>query len=183
MTRQRSLVNQTRAARFGGAFAFLPSHHSPRKTPAGFISSPPGGERWEAMAGWGPSRLPTCGPWGRGVALERELSRDGSHYSISSGILPSLGARSNRRVKLRPFIVSPYDRRYRFFFFFRGVLLVISSRSVLLACVVLPTVDLCGLDWKVAPCCCIAGLMLLPHRWLALPALILVMVGDELVVL
>jgi len=45
--------------------------------------------------------------------MERELSRDGSHYSISSGILPSLGARSNRRVKLRPFIVSPYDRRYR----------------------------------------------------------------------
>jgi hypothetical protein len=46
--------------------------------------------------------------------MERELSRDGSHYSISSGILPSLGARSNRRVKLRPFIVSPYDRRYRY---------------------------------------------------------------------
>ncbi|KAF7838645.1 potassium channel AKT1-like [Senna tora] len=45
---------------------------------------------------------------------ELELSRDGSHYSLSTGILPSLGARSNRRVKLRRFIVSPYDRRYRF---------------------------------------------------------------------
>jgi hypothetical protein len=133
---QRSLVNQTRAARFGGAFAFLPSHHSPRKTPAGFISSPPGGERWEAMAGWGPSRLPTCGPWGRGVALERELSRDGSHYSISSGILPSLGARSNRRAKLRPFIVSPYDRRYRFA---ASSSLLVSSRPVLPACAILPT--------------------------------------------
>ena len=69
------------------------------------------------MAGWGSSRVAACGPWGcggGGVALERELSRDGSHYSISGGILPSLGARSNRRVKLRPFIVSPYDRRYRF---------------------------------------------------------------------
>jgi hypothetical protein len=63
------------------------------------------------MAGWGTSQMARCGPWGGG--LERELSRDGSHYSISSGILPSLGARSNRRVKLRPFVVSPYDRRYR----------------------------------------------------------------------
>ncbi|KAL9440493.1 hypothetical protein AB3S75_019207 [Citrus x aurantiifolia] len=42
-----------------------------------------------------------------------QLSRDGSHYSLSTGVLPSLGARSNRRVKLRRFIVSPYDRRYR----------------------------------------------------------------------
>lgn len=42
-----------------------------------------------------------------------QLSRDGSHYSLSTGILPSLGARSNRRVKLRSFILSPYDRRYR----------------------------------------------------------------------
>ncbi|XP_022749735.1 potassium channel AKT1-like [Durio zibethinus] len=41
------------------------------------------------------------------------LSRESSHYSLSTGILPSLGARSNRRVKLRRFIVSPYDRRYR----------------------------------------------------------------------
>ncbi|XP_057960180.1 potassium channel AKT1-like [Malania oleifera] len=30
-----------------------------------------------------------------------------------TGLLPSLGARSNRRVKLRPFIVSPFDPRYR----------------------------------------------------------------------
>lgn len=41
------------------------------------------------------------------------ISRDGSHYSLTSGILPALGARGNRRVKLRPFILSPYDRRYR----------------------------------------------------------------------
>ncbi|KAG6523679.1 hypothetical protein ZIOFF_013554 [Zingiber officinale] len=45
--------------------------------------------------------------------IEAEISRDDSHYSLSTGILPSLGARSNRRVKLRRFIVSPYDRRYR----------------------------------------------------------------------
>ncbi|KAK7330161.1 hypothetical protein VNO77_24347 [Canavalia gladiata] len=44
---------------------------------------------------------------------ELELSRDGSHYSLTTGILPSLGASSNRRIKLRPFIIAPYDRRYR----------------------------------------------------------------------
>uniref|UniRef100_A0A6N2ML93 Potassium channel n=1 Tax=Salix viminalis TaxID=40686 RepID=A0A6N2ML93_SALVM len=42
-----------------------------------------------------------------------QLSRDGSHYSLSTGILPSLGARSNPRVQLSRFIISPYDRRYR----------------------------------------------------------------------
>ncbi|KAI4377359.1 hypothetical protein MLD38_014999 [Melastoma candidum] len=43
----------------------------------------------------------------------QDMSRDGSHYSISTGILPSLGARSNRRVKLRRSIISPYNRYYR----------------------------------------------------------------------
>ncbi|KAL8234928.1 hypothetical protein R6Q59_021028 [Mikania micrantha] len=42
-----------------------------------------------------------------------QISRDGSQYSLTTAILPSLGARSNRRVKLRSFIISPYDRRYR----------------------------------------------------------------------
>ncbi|KAG6472594.1 hypothetical protein ZIOFF_070066 [Zingiber officinale] len=36
-----------------------------------------------------------------GIEAEKEISRDGSHYSLSTEILPSLGARSNRRVKLR----------------------------------------------------------------------------------
>ncbi|XP_078428864.1 potassium channel AKT1-like [Wolffia australiana] len=45
--------------------------------------------------------------------VEMEMSKDGSQYSLSHAILPSLGARSNRRVKLRPFIISPYDFRYR----------------------------------------------------------------------
>ncbi|KAK4791659.1 hypothetical protein SAY86_032072 [Trapa natans] len=43
----------------------------------------------------------------------QELSRDGSHYSLATGILPSLGARSHQRVHLRRFIISPYDHRYR----------------------------------------------------------------------
>ncbi|GMQ03197.1 hypothetical protein CsSME_00049086 [Camellia sinensis var. sinensis] len=47
--------------------------------------------------------------------LEHEhLSRDGrSSYSLSSGILPSLGAHSNRKTKLRRFVVSPFDARFR----------------------------------------------------------------------
>ncbi|KAG8077394.1 hypothetical protein GUJ93_ZPchr0007g5451 [Zizania palustris] len=75
-------------------------------------------------------RLPACGPWGDNGAyagVERELSRDGSHYSISSAILPSLGARSNRRIRLGRFIISPYDRRYRVWETFLIVLVVYSS--------------------------------------------------------
>ncbi|KAG6479153.1 hypothetical protein ZIOFF_062614 [Zingiber officinale] len=62
-----------------------------------------------------------------GIKAEKEISLDGSHYSLSNGILPSLGARSNRRVKLRRFIVSPYDRRYRAWEIFLIVLVVYSA--------------------------------------------------------
>ncbi|RDY04230.1 Potassium channel AKT1, partial [Mucuna pruriens] len=58
---------------------------------------------------------------------ELELSRDGSHYSLSTGILPSLGAKSNRRIKLRPFILSPYDRRYRIWETFLVILVVYTA--------------------------------------------------------
>ncbi|MFS7982272.1 putative cyclic nucleotide-binding domain, potassium channel, voltage-dependent, EAG/ELK/ERG [Helianthus anomalus] len=58
-------------------------------------------------------RVSMCG----GTQELEQMSRDGSHshsqYSLTTAILPSLGARSNRRVKLRNFIISPYDRRYR----------------------------------------------------------------------
>ncbi|KAL0345108.1 UNVERIFIED_CONTAM: Potassium channel AKT1 [Sesamum radiatum] len=57
-------------------------------------------------------RVSMCGGGAEAREIE-QLSREGSHYSLSTGILPSLGARSNLRVKLRSFIVSPYDRRYR----------------------------------------------------------------------
>ncbi|XP_041005098.1 potassium channel AKT1-like [Juglans microcarpa x Juglans regia] len=56
-----------------------------------------------------------------------QLSRDGSHYSLSTGILPSLGARSNRRVKLRRLIISPYDRRYRIWETFLVVLVIYTA--------------------------------------------------------
>ncbi|KAI8022015.1 Potassium channel AKT1 [Camellia lanceoleosa] len=42
-----------------------------------------------------------------------QLSREVSHYNLTTGILPSLGARSDRGVKLHRFILSPYDHRYR----------------------------------------------------------------------
>nr|ANS59119.1 potassium channel transporter [Lycium barbarum] len=63
-----------------------------------------------------------------GAAQEiEELSRDSSHYSLSTGILPSLGARSNRRVKLQRFIVSPYDRHYRLWETFLVVLVIYTA--------------------------------------------------------
>ncbi|KAK2661054.1 hypothetical protein Ddye_007587 [Dipteronia dyeriana] len=57
-----------------------------------------------------------CG--GRDDKEVEALSRDEgsqSQYSISAGILPSLGAtgRSTRRIILRRFIISPFDPRYR----------------------------------------------------------------------
>ncbi|KAK7264984.1 hypothetical protein RJT34_32599 [Clitoria ternatea] len=58
---------------------------------------------------------------------EVELSRDGSHYSLSTGVLPSLGARSNRRIKLRPLILSPYDHRYRIWNTFLIVLVLYTA--------------------------------------------------------
>ncbi|KAK9682624.1 hypothetical protein RND81_10G086200 [Saponaria officinalis] len=54
-------------------------------------------------------KVKTCG-----VEEINEGSIDGgSQYSLSNGVLPSLGARSNRRVVLRQFIISPFDPRYR----------------------------------------------------------------------
>ncbi|XP_028548695.1 potassium channel AKT1-like [Dendrobium catenatum] len=55
------------------------------------------------------------------------LSRDGSHYSATSNILPALGSRGNRRLKLRPFILSPYDKRYRAWETFLIVLVAYSA--------------------------------------------------------
>ncbi|KAL8456538.1 hypothetical protein ACS0TY_034671 [Phlomoides rotata] len=55
---------------------------------------------------------------------------EGSHhssYSLSTGILPSLGARSNRRIQLPSFILSPYDRRYRVWQNFLVVLVIYTA--------------------------------------------------------
>ncbi|KAM6584503.1 hypothetical protein CsatB_011505 [Cannabis sativa] len=57
-----------------------------------------------------------------------QLSREGSQYSLSTGILPSLGARaSNRRNKLKWFIISPYNHRYRVWETFLVVLVVYTA--------------------------------------------------------
>ncbi|KAA0046731.1 potassium channel AKT1 [Cucumis melo var. makuwa] len=76
----------------------------------------------ESLRNRGGFRVSVCGQ----EELE-QLSRDGSQYSLTTGILPSLGARSNRRVKLRRFIISPYDRRYRIWETFLVVLVVYTA--------------------------------------------------------
>ncbi|KAK9682619.1 hypothetical protein RND81_10G085800 [Saponaria officinalis] len=46
--------------------------------------------------------------------LKEWLKKDGtSQYSLSNGVLPSLGARSNRGIALRRFTVSPFDPHYK----------------------------------------------------------------------
>ncbi|XP_078153292.1 potassium channel AKT1-like [Carex rostrata] len=55
------------------------------------------------------------------------ISREGSHYSLASGMLPSLGAKSTRTVKLGPLIISPYDRRYRVWKVFLIVLVMYTA--------------------------------------------------------
>ncbi|KAL8158701.1 hypothetical protein V2J09_000238 [Rumex salicifolius] len=52
---------------------------------------------------------------------------DGSFYSLTTDILPPLGARSNRRVRLRRFVISPYDRRYRFWETYLVILVVYTA--------------------------------------------------------
>ncbi|XAR66941.1 hypothetical protein NMG60_11013329 [Bertholletia excelsa] len=70
-------------------------------------------------------RASMCGASGPEI---EQLSREGSsHYSLSTGILPSLGARSHRNVKLRRFIISPTDRRYRAWETFLVVLVVYTA--------------------------------------------------------
>ncbi|KAL5197262.1 hypothetical protein ABZP36_000774 [Zizania latifolia] len=79
--------------------------------------------------------MPTkCGPLGHGGAgggagLARQLSSPHAspRFSFSSSILPSLGARSHRHVRLRRFIVSPYDRRYRLWENYLIILVVYSA--------------------------------------------------------
>lgn len=47
---------------------------------------------------------------------ENQTRDDASQYSLAGVLLPSLGAtaiRGSRRPKPRPFIISPYNHRYK----------------------------------------------------------------------
>ncbi|KAJ9183994.1 hypothetical protein P3X46_007784 [Hevea brasiliensis] len=63
--------------------------------------------------------LPEGGGKGMGGHDDEEIDKytrdDRSYFSLTGEILPSLGknAVSNRRIELRPFIISPFDPRYR----------------------------------------------------------------------
>ncbi|KAG6530064.1 hypothetical protein ZIOFF_012285 [Zingiber officinale] len=56
-----------------------------------------------------------------------KLQPFGESYSFSSDLLPSLGANINQSIKLRRFIVSPFDSRYRAWQMFLILLVVYSA--------------------------------------------------------
>ncbi|XP_047325307.1 potassium channel AKT1-like [Impatiens glandulifera] len=63
-----------------------------------------------------------CGEQELNKELE-EQSLDGrSSYSITGDILPSLGAHVNRRIKLRSYIISPFNSNYRIWEIFLALL-------------------------------------------------------------
>lgn len=58
--------------------------------------------------------IPPAAVRGGEEADEDVKTEEGSFYSLTTDILPPFGAQSNRRVRLRRFVISPYDTRYRF---------------------------------------------------------------------
>ncbi|KAJ4787913.1 Potassium channel [Rhynchospora pubera] len=74
-------------------------------------------------------RLGAAACWAKTAEVDHDISRDGSHYSLASGILlPSLGAKSNRNLKVSGrFIISPHDRRYRVWKVFLIVLVIYTA--------------------------------------------------------
>ncbi|KNA06432.1 hypothetical protein SOVF_181220 [Spinacia oleracea] len=67
---------------------------------------------------------PICGRRIKEFEVEIEGS---SHYSLSNGVLPSLGARSNRGVLLHRSTVSPFNPRYRIWEMFLVLLVFYTS--------------------------------------------------------
>ncbi|KAF9606385.1 hypothetical protein IFM89_025074 [Coptis chinensis] len=68
-------------------------------------------------------RVPLCGQ-----EME-QISRDCSQYSLSNGILPSLGVNATSRAKQKfpKFIISPHDRRYRCWMHFLVILVLFTA--------------------------------------------------------
>eukprot|EP01018_Ginkgo_biloba_P000293 Gb_06792 [translate_table: standard] len=58
---------------------------------------------------------------------EHDVSNDASFHSFASGFLPSLGARSVNRMKLRKHIISPYEPWYRWWSLFLILLVIYSA--------------------------------------------------------
>lgn len=58
---------------------------------------------------------------------DADHSVDASLHSFSSGLLPSLGARSNSYLRLPKYVISPYDPRYRWWQNFLIVLVIYSA--------------------------------------------------------
>ncbi|XP_047942782.1 potassium channel AKT1-like, partial [Salvia hispanica] len=50
-----------------------------------------------------------------------------SNYSLTTTILPALGARSNHTIKLHSFVISPYDHRYRVWESFLAILVIYTA--------------------------------------------------------
>lgn len=76
-------------------------------------------------------------PLSDSVELQRDDDEDdvktdaeGSFYSLTTEILPPFGAHSNRRVRLRRFCFSPYDRRYRFLPFQNRIFLLLLEQEL-----------------------------------------------------
>ncbi|CAD5186642.1 unnamed protein product [Musa acuminata subsp. malaccensis] len=55
------------------------------------------------------------------------FQEESSSYSFSSDLLPSLGAKINQSIKLRKFIISPYNPRYRAWQMFLVLLVIYSA--------------------------------------------------------
>ncbi|XAR69360.1 hypothetical protein NMG60_11000908 [Bertholletia excelsa] len=72
-------------------------------------------EAWSSFDGCKSSSKSIGGDEAFNGEIERLATNEQSTYSLSlsNGILPSLGAHTRRKAKLRPFIISPFDRRYR----------------------------------------------------------------------
>ena len=69
--------------------------------------------RFSSKLLFGGSNCRILGFEGEEEAEQEGSSRAGHEYDLTAEILPSLGGRSHGRVRLRRFVISPFDRRYR----------------------------------------------------------------------
>ncbi|KAK4257354.1 hypothetical protein QN277_006952 [Acacia crassicarpa] len=58
---------------------------------------------------------------------EIQVTTEANHFSLSTGILPSLGATNTPRIRLKTCVLSPYDPRYRWWVNFLVLLVVYTA--------------------------------------------------------